>query len=144
MLRMCVCAFSLRRESPDWSCSIGARLGSNTHSKHLKITTTLSVRTLSPYKDYSSLFRWQANLCVPLCNYGIASMNVCCDFGVLALFCCLWSYLVVCGFSRDIRDMDAFCVVYEVWCLCLACGTSSGYESAGPLGAWLGTQVLVL
>jgi hypothetical protein len=43
---------------------IRARLGLNTHSKHLKIATTFTVRTLSPYKDYSSLLRWQANICV--------------------------------------------------------------------------------
>jgi hypothetical protein len=29
---------------------------------------------------------WQANLCVPLCNYGFASMKVWCDFSVLAFF----------------------------------------------------------
>jgi hypothetical protein len=32
------------------------------HSKHLKIVTMLTVRMLSPYKDYSSLLRWQANI----------------------------------------------------------------------------------
>jgi hypothetical protein len=41
-------------------------------------------------------------------------MKVCCNFGVLAFFCCLWPYLVVCGFCRDIRGIDAFFVVYEV------------------------------
>jgi hypothetical protein len=40
-------------------------------------------------KDYNSLLRWQANLIVPLCYYIIASTKVCCDFGVLALSCCL-------------------------------------------------------
>jgi hypothetical protein len=43
---------------------IRARLGLNTHSKHLKITTPFTVRMLSPYKDYSSLLMWQANICV--------------------------------------------------------------------------------
>jgi hypothetical protein len=33
----------------------------NTHSKHLKIANTFSARTPSPYMDYSSLLRWQAN-----------------------------------------------------------------------------------
>jgi hypothetical protein len=41
--------------------SIRARLELNTHSKHLKIATTLTVRMFSPYKNYSSLLRWQAN-----------------------------------------------------------------------------------
>jgi hypothetical protein len=40
-------------------------------------------------------------------------MKVYFDFGVLALFCCLWSYLVIYAFSRDIRTIDAFFVVYE-------------------------------
>jgi hypothetical protein len=35
---------------------------------------------LSPYKDYSTLLRLQANLFVPLCNYGIVSMIVYCGF----------------------------------------------------------------
>jgi hypothetical protein len=39
----------------------------------------LTVRTLSPYKDHSSLLRWQANMC-SYCNYGITLMKVCCDF----------------------------------------------------------------
>jgi hypothetical protein len=41
---------------------IRARSRLNTHSKHLKITTTFMVRTCSPYKDRSSLLRWQANI----------------------------------------------------------------------------------
>jgi hypothetical protein len=43
---------------------VRARSGLNTHAKHVKIATTFTVRTLSPYKDYSSLLRWQANICV--------------------------------------------------------------------------------
>jgi hypothetical protein len=52
---------------------------------------------LNPYKDYSSIFRWLANLCVILCNYGIASIKVCYDFWsvylillLMTLFYCLW------------------------------------------------------
>jgi hypothetical protein len=73
-----------------------SKIGVNHTRKHLKIATTFLWGTLSPYKDYSSLFRWQANLCVLLCNYGIASMKVCCDFYsiylivlLMILFCCL-------------------------------------------------------
>jgi hypothetical protein len=47
-------------------------------------------------------------------------MKVCCDFGVLAFFCCLGSYLVVCGFSRDIRVVDGLFVVYEIWLFVLS------------------------
>jgi hypothetical protein len=43
---------------------IRARLGLNTHSKHLKIATMFTMRTLSPYKYYSGLLRWQANIIV--------------------------------------------------------------------------------
>jgi hypothetical protein len=38
--------------------------GLNTYSKHLKIITTLMVRTLSLYKDYNSLLRRHADICV--------------------------------------------------------------------------------
>jgi hypothetical protein len=33
-------------------------------------------------------------------------------FGVLTLFCCLWAYFVVCGFSRTIRTRVCFFSVY--------------------------------
>jgi hypothetical protein len=54
------------QEGGGGSVTVGtkARLGSNAHSKHLKIANTLMVSMLSPYKDYSSLLRWQANICV--------------------------------------------------------------------------------
>jgi hypothetical protein len=45
-------------------CQHGARSGLNTNSKYLKIITTFTVKTLSPYEDYSSLLSWQANICV--------------------------------------------------------------------------------
>jgi hypothetical protein len=34
-------------------------------------------------------------------------------FGVLTLFCCLWTYFIVCGFSRTIRTYACFFSVYE-------------------------------
>jgi hypothetical protein len=66
---VCLHVFSLRQESPDLDLGrrtphfkggsvivgIRARSGLNIHSKHLKITTKFTVRTLGPYKDYSSL-----------------------------------------------------------------------------------------
>jgi hypothetical protein len=45
------------------TADIRVRSGLNTHSKHLKISTMFTVGMLSPYKDYSSLLRWQANMC---------------------------------------------------------------------------------
>jgi hypothetical protein len=74
---VCLHVFSLSQESSDldpgrrtphfWGGSITAgiraRSGLGTHYKHLKIATTFMVMTLSPYKDYSSLLRWQANMC---------------------------------------------------------------------------------
>jgi hypothetical protein len=71
-------AFLLHRESSDLDPAdeplifevvlshngIRDRLGINIHSKHLKITTTFTVRTISPYKDYSSILMWQSNICV--------------------------------------------------------------------------------
>jgi hypothetical protein len=69
---VCVCIFAssriprsiLRWRTPHfWADSITVgikgRLRLNTHSKHLKTATTLS-----SYKDYSSLLRWQANICL--------------------------------------------------------------------------------
>jgi hypothetical protein len=67
-----------------------------THMKTSKNCNNV-VGEFSPYKDYSSLFRWQADLCVILCNYGITSMKVCYDFWsvdlillLMTLFYCLW------------------------------------------------------
>jgi hypothetical protein len=34
-------------------------------------------------------------------------------FGVLTLFCCLWTYFIVCGFSWTIRACVCFFSVYE-------------------------------
>jgi hypothetical protein len=34
-------------------------------------------------------------------------------FGVLTLFCYLWTYFIVCGFSRTIRTCVCFFFVYE-------------------------------
>jgi hypothetical protein len=34
-------------------------------------------------------------------------------FGVLNLFCCLWTYFVVCGLSMTIRTCVCFFFVYE-------------------------------
>jgi hypothetical protein len=42
---------------------IRARSGLNTHSRHLKMITTFTVRMFSPYIDYRSFLRWQANIC---------------------------------------------------------------------------------
>jgi hypothetical protein len=69
---VCLHAFSLRRESPGLdrrrrtphflggsvTAGIRVRLGQNTYSKHLKITTIFTVRTHSLYEDYSSLLMW--------------------------------------------------------------------------------------
>jgi hypothetical protein len=79
------------------------------HTKYLQITTMFSRWwSLSPYKDYSSLLRWQTNIYVLLYIFRFVLAKVCSDFGVLALFCCLWAYLVVCGFSRTIRPCGCF------------------------------------
>jgi hypothetical protein len=110
--------------------------------KHLKITITLW-GTLSTYKDHSSLLRWQANLIVPLCNYGIASLKVHCDFGVLAFFSCLWRLFWLFVALVEILGLCLFlCCLWSFGCLCLAFRAWSGYESAGSLGAWMGTKVL--
>jgi hypothetical protein len=63
---------------------------------------------VSPYKDHSSVFRWQANLCVPLCNYGIASMKICCDFGVLVFFLVYEIIFLFVPFVELLDLVDAF------------------------------------
>jgi hypothetical protein len=35
-------------------------------------------------------------------------------FDVLTLFCCLWTYFIVCGFSRTIKTYVCFFSVYEI------------------------------
>jgi hypothetical protein len=72
----------------------------------------------------------------------------CFDEGMLWLWCVRLLFLfmrlilVVCGFSRDIRAVYASLLFMRFSCLCLACRAWSGYESAGPLGPWVGTKVL--
>jgi hypothetical protein len=89
---MLVCvfiAFSLHRESPDlilgdepliyevvFSLLVSEKDRGTTHSKHLKIITTLTVRNAEPIQDYSSFLRWQPNLFDPICNYGFVSAKV--------------------------------------------------------------------
>jgi hypothetical protein len=57
-----------------------------------------------------------ANLFVPLCNYRIASIKVCCDFWCVDLILLFVVLIELLGLQ-----MSSF-VVYEVWCLCLPCG----------------------
>jgi hypothetical protein len=89
---------------------------------------------VSPYKDYSSVFRWQANLCVPLCNYRFASMKVWCDFGVLAFFLVYEIIWLFVAFIELLGLVDAVFVVYEIISLLVfSCTTLSGYENTnGP------------
>jgi hypothetical protein len=91
---MCLHAFSVHRESPDpdlgrWTphfwgssvtTSIRVKSGLNTYSKHLKITTTVTGRTLSPYKDCNSLLRWQANICVYIATTELHQQRYAIDF----------------------------------------------------------------
>jgi hypothetical protein len=86
-----------------------ARSGLNTHSKHLKIATMFTVRTLSPNKDYSSLFRWQDNLCVH-----IATTELHQRWNVVVLEC--WSYFVVDGVILLFVSL-----IEQLGCVCFCC-----------------------
>jgi hypothetical protein len=119
-----------------WFCHswYQSKIGVKHTRKHLKSQQRFRWGTLSPHKDSSSFFRWQANLCVNLCNYGIASTKVCCDFWsvhlillVVTLFCCLWP-------CRTIRACVCLLLLFmDIFgCLCLGDRT------------WVGTSVLVL
>jgi hypothetical protein len=78
---------------------------------------------ISLNKDYSSLFRWQANN-VPFCNYSIASMKVCYDFGVLAFFLVYEIILVVVGFVELLGIVDAFLLFMSLfWLVVFSCRT---------------------
>jgi hypothetical protein len=72
---------------PD-TASIRARSGLNIHCKHLKIASMFKVMTLSPYKDYSSLLRWQANICVHFVTTELNRRRYVVVFRVFDLFCC--------------------------------------------------------
>jgi hypothetical protein len=105
--------------------------------------TTYTVRTLSPYKDYSSLLRWQANICVHIATTELRQRRYVVVLRVLDLFYCWWPYFVVCGFNRTISAVNVlFYCLWKFWCLSLACRTCSRYESTSLLGAWVGTKVL--
>jgi hypothetical protein len=151
-------AFSLHRESTDldpgrwtphfWGGSITtgirARSGLNTYSKHLKITTTLCRwGSLSLYKDYSSLLRWQANIFIhiPLRNCINEGMQW---FGVLVFFLVYEIILLVMVLVELLGLVYASFCLWKFGCLCLVCWTLSGYESTnGPWWGWFGMQVLV-
>jgi hypothetical protein len=70
--------------------------------------------SFSPYKDYSSPIRWQANIFV---HIPLELQQRTCEvsFGVLTLFCCLWTYFIVCDFSRTIRTCVCFFSVYDIY-----------------------------
>jgi hypothetical protein len=130
---VCLHAFSLRRESPDldprrrtphfWASSVTAgirvRSGLNTHSKHLKISTTFMVRTLSPYKDNSSLLRWQANCVYILQLWNCVNEGMLWFLRVFDLFYCWWHYFVVCAFCRTIRT--CVCLLFCLWDYLVVC-----------------------
>jgi hypothetical protein len=104
----------LRRQIPHfWGCSITAsiraRSGLNTHSKLLKIVTTFTVRTLSPYKDYSSLLRWQADMCSYIATTELCRWRHVVDFEFL-------TYFVVAGI---IWLFVALVELLELWMLLL-------------------------
>jgi hypothetical protein len=131
-------AFSLCWESPDldpggrtphfWggnvTAGIRARLRLNTHSKHPKLTTMFTVRTISPYKNYSSLLRWQVNMCSYIATTELWLWRYVLVFGeYFILFCCWWTYFVICSFSRTIGTANASLLFMRFGCLWLACRT---------------------
>jgi hypothetical protein len=45
-------------------------------------------------------------------------------FGVLTLFCCLWTYFIVCGLAELVGLVHAsFLFMRIIFCLCLHVGT---------------------
>jgi hypothetical protein len=101
----------------EWFCYSWylSQIGAKHTLKHLKITTTLCWwGSLSPYKEYNSLLRWQANL------FGIASMKVCSDLDVLVFFLVyeiIWMFLVLVELLGILYDS---CLFMKVWLFVLS------------------------
>jgi hypothetical protein len=114
----------LANPSPRWFCHslVSEKSWCNT-LRYLKITNTLCRwRLLSPYKDYSSLLRWQANIFVhiPLRNYINEDMRWFWCVSLLLLFMNLFGCLCLC---RTIRTCVCFLFCLGlVGCLFLAVG----------------------
>jgi hypothetical protein len=108
------------------------------------------VRTLSPYKDYSSLLRWQANMCVHIATTELHQHRYVVVFGVFILFYCLWSYFwtphliwLFVTLVELLGLVDAFFLVYKDFGVCAYLVRHwSGYERTGPLRAWVATKVV--
>jgi hypothetical protein len=97
---------------------IRARSGLNRHFKHLKITTAFTVRTLSPYKDYSSLLRWQANLCVYIATTELHQRWYVVDFLECSTYFVVGDLWLFVAFCRTIRTYVYFLFVYESLVVC--------------------------
>jgi hypothetical protein len=101
----------------EWFCYswYQSQIGAKHTLKHLKITTTLCWwGSLSPYKEYNSLLRWQANL------FGIASTKVCGDLDVLVFFLVyeiIWLFLVLVELLGILYDS---CLFMKVWLFVLS------------------------
>jgi hypothetical protein len=97
------------------------------HTMYLKITTMLCQwGSLSPYKYYSTLLRWQAKIFVHIPHWNCINEGMQ-WFWCVSLLSCLWDYLIVCGFNRTImtcacliffflRLFGCLCLIVEHWC----------------------------
>jgi hypothetical protein len=64
-------------------------------------------------------------------------------FWCVSLFCYLWRlFWLFVALVKILGLCMLLCCLWSFGCLCSACRAWSGYESAGPLGAWVGTKVL--
>jgi hypothetical protein len=77
------------------------------------------VRTLSPYKDYSSLLRWQANLCVYIETMDLCRQRYVVIFVSVQLILLLMKImLVVCGFNRTFRAANVSLLLLKILVVC--------------------------
>jgi hypothetical protein len=87
----------------------------------------------SPYMDYSSLLRWQANLIISICIYEFVVAKVCGDFWsvdlILLLMTLFWLFVAL--VELLVLWISYFVVYEDFGCLWVACR------------AWVGTKVLV-
>jgi hypothetical protein len=76
------------------------------------------VRTLSPYKDYSSLLRWQANLCVYIATTELHQRWYVVDFLECSTYFVVGDLWLFVAFCRTIRTYVYFLFVYESLVVC--------------------------
>jgi hypothetical protein len=112
--------------------------------KHQKLQLRCWRGMLSPYKDYNSLLKWQANL-----FFSFMQLRIYADKGIRWFLVC-WPYFIIDGIILlfvaliELLELCMLLLLVALFCfLWVACRTWRRHESAGSLWAWVGMKVLV-